>query len=165
MNNLEKRMDIRDKDQFAKDIQKHTKKENYWANQWFETKIKPKIPNAHLLDNGCDNTGDVILEKATKSADFILEINGKSFTVEAKVSPAGCVTIKEYDLHHADRCDINFYLLVANAEIGKDTKYYLIKRKELVAFMKHGKLIENDPKFGYKPAYRLYLDQLETLFG
>ena len=162
MSNLKQRQDIRTKDEFKKDILVHTKKEATWTNKWFQKAILSKHPNAELLDNGCDNTGTVILEKATKEPDFKLVINNKSYLIEAKVSPAPCITLKVYDINHAlsEKCKADYYLLVANAEENKDTKYYLVEPSELVRF-KSGIRIYSE-KFGNKPAIRLFLSDLET---
>ena len=93
LNSLEYRMDERSKDVFADNINDFTGREQDWMKIIYVAELMARGRAARVLDNGIDNTGQLIeggLENY--NADNTLIIDGRVYVMEVKTIPEWSTT-------------------------------------------------------------------------
>lgn len=105
------RKDNRTAKQFAEDIRKHTKKEQFLI-RIFQEEMKHRGTPIRISDNGVDNSGKVIKGKVTACADYKIKFKGNdSILVDVKNSPIhNKMTFKVHNLKKYIRDGV--YMLV-----------------------------------------------------
>jgi len=122
-------------EEFAKDIEDSTKRENVWA-KIIQAELIEKGYKVELKDNGVDNTGKLIKKsnKNMSKLDNILVINGTEVPMDIKTNDRGmdydkisCMTIKLTSMREA--------IAVDGRLIVVDRDYWIIFRKDVLRRM------------------------------
>jgi len=136
--------------------------------------MKHRGHEVKVLDNGIDNSGQVIRGNTTCAADYLVTVDGKEMELEVKNSYVGFkCTFKVYNLEkYVESCasillfydtgNINYNL----SNMDYDTARWAIITPEKIAQMLEDKqeLYYNEAKFGGKLCLQITEDEYDKYF-
>ncbi len=167
--NLNFRKDVRSVEEFKRDIAIHTNKEKQLISIW-EFALNGKVK---VLDNGMDNSGDLVLDakNVNKKPDYKILFSGKEKFLEVKTSPVSHkATFKTDDLTKYIKIPNTSILLFVDAGKPTDTKFpkqstkwTIINNINMKKIMEIGLYTERDFRFGYKPTYMVTIEQMHEM--
>ena len=162
------RKDGRTDEQFEKEIDERTKIERRAADSLLDNWLRKKSPQCCLEDHGCGNDGKVRRKGVTQKADFkLLNFGNKDYVLEMKVSPVGCVTLKEDQVNTLTKYGDTKQVYVdwcVDFEKPSEAHYLMTPATTLKMFCTHGRYAAH-PGFGGKRGWRLFRDQIDSLAG
>ena len=146
------RKDIRSDEEFAEDIQKHTKRELDLFIRWLDF-IKNKTGKVLTYQSiGCGPDGEVLADKdVSVGADFEVEEYGKIDVKFSNVKIKDFFHLKEKHVLRYIEDDVSI-LMVNDAE---GTPVFTLLDPRILANVKRTCQIVNFGGFGFKPSFRI----------
>lgn len=172
MKNLNYRKDVRSVSEFKEDIKVHTIKEKTLMDLWSKLIKENSIP-IEVIDNGIDNTGELITGKVNRNADYRIKIDNIERKLEIKTSPVKYkATFKKDDLESYLKQEDTGILLFIGTGRPMDGNFPLPESKWAILnsfcmekITKVGLFSERDFRFGYKATFMVTTKQMEEVLG
>lgn len=155
---LDVRRDNRTVKQFEEDIKFATKLESKCAYFICET-LKKMINDVSYIDNGCDNSGELIKEyRDFSQADFLFTVKDQTFPLEIKFHS------NRFSSMFFKKCNIDSYIK-QNARIAvvQEEVFYYFHTDAIKYIQKHIPIIKSNNFASGKKAYEIQISELEIL--